>query len=253
MVRPIDVLDKTRLFPDTLHYDSRLWPNLSGFSCDSVILLVQALRESFQTLSMAWQEIVDATGVFFLARYYTVQDRIFTTRYFQLQSVKLSILEAYGLSVCSGSMCSASTTSSDQNASDRINAAANKELKRCLRTTIKTAYRQQRQASQALTSAPIPRPAPPTPPKPPLPPRPPVRLESLPEISTSPIVLESIQCTPRSSVPLPAFPTPPLVMNPSPPPTTSPPKELGITERVRARISTGSSFNKVHLLGPLIR
>lgn len=249
MIQQVDVLDKMQLFPETLHYDSKLWPSFGGFTCDSALNLVHALRESFQTLAMAWSEAVDSTGVFFLARYYAVQDRVFTIRYFRLKIIKISVIEAYSLSICSDSICSARTTSSDQNANARLDAATKKELKRCLRATIKASYKRQRQADKTLS---IP-PSPPPPPLPPRPPRPPIVLESLPEIRISPIVLESTQSTPRSSsINLPAFPTPPTATESSSPPETAS-KEPGIAERTRARISAQSSHHEMHLLGPLIR
>lgn len=248
-VQQIDVLDKMQLFPETLHYESKLWPSLGGFTCNYALHLVNALRESFQTLAMAWSEAVDSNGVFFSARYYSVQDQIFTVRYFRLQVVKLSILEAYGVSVCSDSICSARTTSTDQNANQRLEAATKKELRRCLRSTIKATYKQQRQADKILSL----NPPPPPPPLPPPPSRPPFVLESLPEIRISPIVLGSIQSTPRSSsVNLTAFPAPPMARESSSPPETIA-KELDIAERTRARMSARSSSHEMHLLGPLIR
>jgi hypothetical protein len=248
MARQIDIIREIQQSPELLHFRRRFSPNLSGPLCVDLRRLIAALRVSLQTLAMERGEVASSTGVFFLVRYHSVENKVATTNYFRIEVVRLPLRNGYGLNFCSDGSGSARVTSTALKPDGSLDTSTQRALRGCLRAAIDRACTQQRKkADSKLTSLISPPPPPPPSPRP-RPPPPPVPPKASTDTSVSAAELESPYSTPQSSVDLSSLVPPPIVTASKPAPS-----QLQLPPTARARVSVRSSYNELHLLGPLVR
>jgi hypothetical protein len=162
--------------------------------------LIRALRETLQTLSMSWTEVLAPRDVSFMVAYTAIEDGIATVKYFKLDIVKLPFGIEYGVVLCSGRTSSSAriTTSEISKIGRRLAAATTRRaVRNCLRTTLEAVVCERRRRAASKFSRVLP---------------------ALP-----PLVDVPVQPLPLPVVPAPApapTPTPP---SPSPSPSPSPP------------------------------
>jgi len=171
-------------------------------SCEGLTRLIPALRETLQTLSMGWSEVLKPRDVSFLVAYTTIEDNIATVNYFKLEIVKLPFSATeFGLVFCSSIAASSSARKTSEHSrvgQIRAAAATKRAVKNCLRTTLASVCARRRTAAAAAAeSVFVPGPAKLLPPLPP---------------STN---------LPVQPLPLPPVPPPPSP-SPSPPPQPQP-------------------------------
>jgi hypothetical protein len=167
--------------------------------------LIPALRETLQTLSMGWTEVLEPRDVGFRVAYTAVENGVATVKYFKLEIARLPFSIAHGLIFCSGKTSSGSarkTTSELSKIGTRLAAAATRRaVKSCLRTTLEAIVceRRRRRAASSGSSKVLP---------------------ALPPPMDFPVQPLPLPIKP-SPAPAPApTPTPP---SPSPSPSPSPP------------------------------
>jgi hypothetical protein len=182
--------------------------------------LVRALRETLETLSMSWTEVLAPQDVSFRVAYTAVENGIATVKYFSLEIVKLPFGIEYGVVLCSGKTTSRSarkTTSEVSRIGRRLAAtAARRAVRSCLRTTLEAVVisdERRRRAAASDSSKCLP----------PLPPS----------------MVFPVQPLPRPIGPAPAPGPAPTPTPPSPSPSPSPPpssKDLTTTTETSASL-----------------
>ncbi|KAM0719780.1 hypothetical protein Q7P37_003913 [Cladosporium fusiforme] len=258
ITQELDLLHAIQQYPDTLLPRKKFsLDRVSGFTCDSLPLLIATVRETLHTLAMGWSEMVTAKGLFFRVRYNVIHDHVTTTNYFAIEIIRVPLRIGYSLAVCPDSLCSARildpaaypNNSNNNKASSSITSpipsTTEKEIKACLRATLQTISRRHREAPPASTSTSPPKPtqtSPPTLTHPPSHEPAPAHL-SLPELASS-------HSTPSISARDLSTLLPPAVLSkPAPPPS----KTTLLPARAKARISLRESYNELNLLGGLMR
>lgn len=290
----IDLLHAVHQYPGTLLPRKTLsLDRVSGFTCESLPQLITTLRKTLHTLAMGWSEVVNPKGLFFRVRYNVVNENIATTNYFSIEIIRVPLRPGYGLAFCTESLCTARVIVTSTIAEPKcqtigsissnlsniglllpippipIPSTTEKELKTCLRTTLKSISKRHGQATTSpspstSTSISLPTPNSISPHPPILPPifstttsstitTTPTPAPSLPELG-------SCHSSPRSTGPrsirtststhdLSTLVPPEVLFKPSP--LASHPPVL--PARAKARIEVRKEFNEKHLLGGLMR
>lgn len=143
-----DLLKAAQTHPETiLPRQTFSFPISRTVSARGLTHLLPALRETLQTLSMGWSEVLKPRDVSFLVAYTAIEDNIATVNYFKLEIVRVPSFSStveFGLVFCSSSKSSSSArkTSGEQSRIGQMRAAAatKRAVKNCLRTTLASVY-----------------------------------------------------------------------------------------------------------------
>lgn len=179
----LDLLAAIQQHPGTLLPRKTLsLDRMSGFTSENLPNLISTLRETLRTLAMGWSEIVTAKGMFFKVRYNAVLEGVASTNYLAVEVIRMPLRAGYGLAFRSESLCGARMLESPSpvtttKAKNRISSVSGslsslnlsslsilqsptqtstpalskteKELKSCLRTTLRMISIRHREAAGA--------------------------------------------------------------------------------------------------------
>lgn len=112
------------------------------FTCSDLEWLIISVRECLRTLEMEWSEVANVEGVWFLARYHTMRDRIATTDYFSIAIFQQSLRSGYGVEVCPDGISSARLIKCTYEYKRGVEWKAEKRTREYIKRFLDKAYKQ---------------------------------------------------------------------------------------------------------------
>jgi hypothetical protein len=218
--RETDLLKAAQKHPETLLPRQSFSFPLSKTKPDSSLThLIPALRETLQTLSMGWCEVLNPRDVRFMVAYTAIENGIATINYFKLEIVRIPFSAEFGLVLCSSKTSGSARKMSEVSKIGRrlATAAARRAVRACLRAALGAVCERRRAVAAAYSSKMLP----------PLPPLTQFPVQPLP-LPIAPAPAPAPQSTPPPS----RSPSP----SPSPPPSSRDPTTTTTTTGTSASI-----------------
>ena len=122
------------------------------FTCNDLEWLIINVRDCLRTLEMDWSEVANVEGVWFLARYHTMRDKIATTDYFSIAIFQQSLRSGYGVEVCPDGISSARLIKCSYEYKRGVEWKAEKRTREYIKRFLDKAYRQRSSTRRESTS-----------------------------------------------------------------------------------------------------